>query len=260
MGDATRNRSDRVHSSRVPEFGLQLRLVSDVTSRAHYARHARAIVTYQRHCQIELDSAAIFANGTYRPTIDALFSDFFQEGLARIREGMTFIILVRIAVYDDGQAAILRLLRRVSGQDFERGIDELNLSRGIGNKDRVMTMVHRASQVKQCLRRPVRRKILTAFEFLGLSRHIRVPTVTSDVAPSGFRRSVRLVPLVTIAVAQYGNVLFSVTSRAHFGMLLHARPLVTAGRATPCSCLTLGRPRRETSPSSYGFAYPAHNG
>src|SRR5438874_954946 len=138
MGDSTCNRSDRVHSSSVPEFGLQLTLVSDVTGRAHYVGHARAIVPYQRHCQLELDSAAIFANGAYRPTIDALFSGFFQQGLARIREGMTFIILVRIAVYDDGQAAILRLLRRVPGQDFERGIDELDVSRGISNEDRIM--------------------------------------------------------------------------------------------------------------------------
>ena len=121
---------------------------------------------------------------------------------------MTFIILVRIAVYDDGQAAILRLLRRVPSQDFERGIDELDVSRGISNEDRIMTMVHRASQVKQCLRHPVRREILTAFEFLGLRCHIQIQTVTSDVLPSGFRRSARLVPLVTIVVAQYGNVLF----------------------------------------------------
>src|SRR5258707_9043503 len=125
MGDATRNRSDRVHSSSVPEFGLQLTLVTDITTRAHHAGHARVIVTYQRHSQIEFDAAAIFAKGAYRPTVDALFSDFFQEGLARIREGMTFIILVRIAVYDDGQAAILRLLRPVPGQDFECPVDEL---------------------------------------------------------------------------------------------------------------------------------------
>src|SRR5438309_9558699 len=99
MGDTTRNRSDRVHSSSVPEFGLQLTLVSDVTSRAHYAGHPRAIVTYQRHCQIEIDSAAIFANGTSHPVVDALFEHLHQEGLARIRGRMTFITLVRVAVY-----------------------------------------------------------------------------------------------------------------------------------------------------------------
>ncbi len=79
-----------------------------------------------------------------------------------------------------------------------------------------MTMVHRASQIEQRLRRPVRRKILTSFEFVALSRHFQGLTVTSDIAGSGFPRSPWPVPLVTIVVTQYGNGLFRIASKRRF--------------------------------------------
>jgi len=50
---------------------------------------------------------------------------------------MIFIILVRVAVYEQVQAAVLRLLRRIPGNDFECGIDELDLTRAICNEDRI---------------------------------------------------------------------------------------------------------------------------